>query len=179
MENNFPKIPLILSAIFFIFFCSAFVFLYREINDNNQKAEQGTIVWQTEAHQRDEIKSLNRSIQMIAGDRALLETHFAKSSDIVPFLDTIEKLAPEAGAKAEVDSVNVPADNTGLTVGLKVSGSFGAIYKFLTLLENSPYELDFLLIDIHKLTVPNMPGKNIQDSKWEAVFKIQLLSFIP
>ena len=178
MKNNFPKIPLILSAIFFVFFGFAFVFLYTKINDNNQKAEQGTIAWQTEALQRDEIKSLNHSIQMIADDRALLETHFAKSSDIVPFLDTIEKLAPEVGAKAEVSSVNTPADN-GLTVGLKASGSFEAIYKFLTLLENSPYELDFLSMDMHKLTGPSASGENIQNPGWEAVFKIQLLSFIP
>jgi NAD(P)-dependent dehydrogenase (short-subunit alcohol dehydrogenase family) len=179
MKNNFPKIPLILSIIFFIFFCFAFVFLYGEINDNNQKAEQNTIIWQTEARRRDEIKSLDRSIQMIAGDRALLETHFAKSSDIVPFLDTVEKLASQAGARAEVGSVDILANNAGLMVGLKASGSFEVIYKFLTLLENSPYELDFLLVDIHKLTDLDASGKNVKNSSWEAVFKIQLLSFIP
>jgi len=167
MKNNFQKIPLLTSLIFFIFFCFAFIFLYREINNNNQKAEQNFTTWQIETRRRDDIRTLDRSLKESADDRAQLETHFAKSSDVVPFLDTIEKLAPKAGAKAQVDSVSTMANNTGLLVGLKVTGSFEAVYKFLSLLENSPYELDFLLVDIHKAT------------SWEAIFKIQLLSFVP
>ncbi|KKS24035.1 MAG: hypothetical protein UU82_C0013G0003 [Candidatus Nomurabacteria bacterium GW2011_GWC2_41_8] len=118
-------------------------------------------------------------LQKIADSRILLETHFAKSSDVVPFLDTIEKLALEVGTKAEVNSVDILTDNTGLIVGLKASGSFEAIYKFLTLLENSPYELDFPSIDMHKLAVSGVSDENIQNLKWEATFRIQLLSFVP
>ena len=36
-------------------------------------------------------------------------------------------------------------------MAIKASGSFEALYKFLTLLENSPYELDFISMDIQKL----------------------------
>jgi len=43
----------------------------------------------------------------------------------VPFLDTVEKLASEVGAKAEINSVNAGADNTQLVVELKASGSSG------------------------------------------------------
>jgi hypothetical protein len=177
--NNFPKISLFLSAIFFVFSCLAFVFLYRAIDNNNQKAEQNAISWQTEARRQDEISLLDRSLPEITGDQAQLEIHFAKSSDVVPLLDMIEKLALEAGATAEIDSVNTLANNSGLVVELKASGSFGTIYKFLTLLENSPYELDFLSMDMHNLTVPGVAGKTVNNLKWEAVFKIQLLSFIP
>jgi hypothetical protein len=178
MKNYFQKIPLLLSIIFFIVFSAIFVFLYGKINDNNQKAQQDMIKWQQEASRRDQIISLDRLLQNISGDRAQLETHFAKSSDVVPFLDTIEKLAPKVGAVAAVDSVVVGTNNTSLSVGLKASGSFESIYKFLTLLENSPYELDFISMDIHNLA-PDTSVKNVQSSKWEAVFKIQLLSFVP
>jgi hypothetical protein len=44
------------------------------------------------------------------------------------------------------------------------------------LLENSPYELDFLSVDFHKSSGDT---KNKKDARWEAVFKMQLLSFIP
>ena len=178
MKNNFQKISLILLAVFFVFFCFAFVFLYKKINSNNQKAEQDATTWQTETLRRDNIRSLDRLLQKIADSRILLETHFAKSSDVVPFLDTIEKLALEVGTKAEVNSVDILTDNTGLIVGLKASGSFEAIYKFLTLLENSPYELDFPSIDMHKLAVSGVSEENIQNLKWEAAFRIQLLSFV-
>lgn len=180
MKNNLQKIPLFVSLATLILFCFVFLFLYRAIDNNNQKAEQNLIVWQTEASRRDEINTLNRSLQEIANDKIQLETHFAKSSDAVPFLDTIEKLALEAGATAQISSVDTSADNTGLIVALNASGGFGAIYKFLTLLENSPYELDFLTMDIHKTTTDTpVPSKNVTDSKWTATFKIQLLSFMP
>ena len=178
MKNYFQKIPLFLSIIFFIVFSAIFVFLYGKINDNNQKAQQDMITWQQEASRRNQIISLDRLLQNISSDKAQLETHFAKSSDVVPFLDTIEKLAPRVGATAAVDSVVAGTDNTSLSVGLKASGSFESIYKFLTLLENSPYELDFISMDIHALA-PDTSVKNVQSSKWEAVFKIQLLSFVP
>ena len=38
---------------------------------------------------------------------------------------------------------------------------------------------DFLSMDIHKLTAPDALGKTVNDLKWEAIFKIQLLSFVP
>jgi hypothetical protein len=178
MKNFFQKIPLLLSVLFFIVVSFVFTFFFREINNNNQKAMEGITKWQTEADRRDEIISLDRSLQENAGERAQLDTHFAQSSDVVPFLDTIEKLAGTVGAVAQVDSVDTGNDYQSLLVGLKASGSFEAIYKFLTLLENSPYELDFLSMDIHKMT-PDVVVKGAQDSKWEAVFKIKLLTFIP
>jgi len=93
----------------------------------------------------------------MTNSQALLETHFIKSSDVVPFLNTIEALGPAVGASAEIDSVDTSPDGASLIVELQASGSFGAVYKFLTLLENSPYELNFLSMDIHTITdvVPN------------------------
>lgn len=176
MKNNFPKITLLVSIIFFIVFISAFMFLYKKINNNVDKAEESMITWQTEEKRREDIKSLNKSIKKITDDQVLLEAHFAKNSDIVPFLDALEKMGVKVGAKAQIETVDTMAKNEGLMVGLKVSGSFVSIYNFLRLLENSPYELDFPSVEMHKVISPDLIAKN---SKWEAFFKVQLLSFIP
>jgi hypothetical protein len=177
MKNYFSKISLLFSAILFLFSCFVFVFLYKQINSINQKAEMNTIAWQTEALRRNDINLLNNSLAQVSNDRALLETHFAQSSDIVPFLNTIEQLASSAGTKAQVGSVDVGSGNTGLLINLTASGSFQQIYKFLTLLENSPYELDFPSVNISKSTVPDVSSKTINDSNWEATIQVQLLSF--
>jgi hypothetical protein len=177
MKYSLQKIPLFISLILFVFLCFAFWFLYRTINNNNQKAEQETATLQAEARRRDDITSLDRLLQEVAPDRTLLETHFAKSSDVVPFLDTIEQLAPKVGALAQINSVNAGTDGPGLIVELKASGNFQSIYKFLTLLESSPYELDFLSMDIHTVSA-DASGKTAKTSQWEAVFKMKLLSFI-
>jgi hypothetical protein len=87
-------------------------------------------------------------------------------SNIVPLLDAIEQLALRVKAKSEITSVDFSKDNNSLLLGIKASGSFVPIYKFLMLLENFPYELEFSSVDIKKT-----------DTQWEAVFKIKILSF--
>ncbi len=179
MKNNFQKILILIPIILLLLFCFAFAFTYQKINDNNQKTQQETINLRTETLRRENIASLNQSLQKIAPDRILLENHFIKSSDVVPFLNMIEKLGKEVGVLTEINSVNTKTDNTELIVDLKASGRFEGIYKFLTLLENSPYELDFSSMNIHLLGLSGVTDKNTKDPNWEAVFKIKLLSFIP
>ena len=147
-------------------------------NDGNGKAQLAENEWQTEAMRRDEIRTLEHSVKIIEGERAQLETHFAQSSDVVPFLDTIEKLSSKAGTKAEVTSVDIAKDNTGLLVGMKASGSFAGVYKFLTLLENSPYELEFDGVDMHQQTILGDGKKVATVRTWNVIFKIKLLSFV-
>jgi hypothetical protein len=180
MKNSFEKILLFVSATLLLLLCFALFSLYQKINDNDQKTQQDVINLQTETNQRNNLMSLNQVLKKSASDRTLLESHFINGSDIVPFLDIIEKLAQQAGALAQIDSVNTQTDNTGLVVELKALGKFEAIYKFLILLENSPYVLDFMSMDMHKLSSPPVvPGKNVESASWEVAFKIQLLSFIP
>jgi hypothetical protein len=179
MKNNFQKILILISVILLLLFCFAFIFIYQKINDNNKKTQQDTINLNTETLRRDNIASLNQSLQKIAPDIILLENHFIKSSDIVPFLNMIEKLGEEVGVSTEINSVNSKIDNTELIVELKASGRFEGIYKFLTLLENSPYEIDFTSMNIHRLNFSDVTDKNNKNSNWEAIFKIKLLSFIP
>ena len=181
MQNNFQKFqktPLFLSVIFLVFSCFVFLFFYEEIQNNSKTSELAQITWQSEANKRNETQSLNRSLQMTEQERTLLETHFIRSSDVVPFLDMIEKLAPEVGARVEISLVDIPKDNSGLIVEMKVTGIFEALYKFLTLLENSPYELDFISMDIQKLGGEIVSDKIRLFSQWSAIFRIKLLSFI-
>ncbi|MBU0999319.1 hypothetical protein KKG24_03390 [Patescibacteria group bacterium] len=178
MKNNFQKILLFIFIILLVLFCLAFVFLYQKIGDNNQKGQQGAINLQIEEHRYDEIVSLNQMLQKIVPERALLEEHFIKSSDVVPFLNTVEKLAKEAGVSSQINSVDVK-DNMSLKVELRALGGFKAIYKFLILLEDSPYLLDFSSMNLHKLLSSSGSGKNESNLSWEVVFQIKLLSFIP
>jgi len=152
-------------------------FYIEKTKDNNEKAELNAIASETEINQREEIASLNRSLQQNKKNEIALETHFIQSSDVVPFLDALERLAPLSGVKAKINSVDVATANSGLIVGLEASGNFQEIYKFLTLLENSPYEIDFLSMDVHALGMAEN-AKALKNPDWEAVFRIQLLSFI-
>ncbi|MSU44869.1 hypothetical protein EXS45_01680 [Candidatus Nomurabacteria bacterium] len=178
MKSNSLKIHLLISSLFLIFSCLLFFYFYREINNNNTESQLKETQLQIETLRRQEIRDLNNSIKIIEEEKAQLETHFAQSSDIVMFLDTIEGLAREADAKAEVVSAVILKDNTGLLVGMSGSGDFDGLYKFLTLLENSPYELEFMGMNMRRATALDVTSKNVIIPKWNVNFSIKLLSFV-
>ncbi|MEK7089103.1 MAG: hypothetical protein AAB913_03155 [Patescibacteria group bacterium] len=153
--------------------------MYRNIDNNKKTLQLSQERWQVETTRRENAKSLTNSIKAIELERALLETHFIQSSDIVPFLDMIEKLSKEVGTKVEILSVDVAKNNLSLMVEVKALGSFETIYKLVTLLENSPYNLEFILADIQNSNPQDIyVGKINKTQQWTATFKIKLLSFI-
>lgn len=177
-HNN--KKPIIISSILLLIACFIFIFLFKKIQQNNAKAKDAEIKWQTEANQRQEISSLDTLLENITNEKTQLESHFAQGSDIVPYLNNIEELGTEAKVVAQVSSVDTSQKNMGLVLSMKATGSFEAIYKFITLLENSPYALEFISVNIEKDAgdVTNTDSSTSINS-WTAILKVKLLSFVP
>lgn len=169
--RKFKKAPLLFAFIFLAAASLGLYFVYREIRENKNLARVARSEWETEERHRYEIQAMEILLADTMTERAELDKHFARTKNVVPFLDTLQALARKVGAKAEVLSVDVVAES-GLSVTLQSEGSFEAIYKFLELLENSPYELEFSTVDI---------GRTDQgeDVNWEGFFRMKLLSFIP
>lgn len=167
--------PLLISVLFLAFSCFAFVFIYRETNKNNVVGEEASLNFAKEQKRRDDIKSVDVFMKSIKNDQVLTENHFTTGSGVVSFLDNIEGLAPKVSADAKISSIEIlSGDSSGLVVEVKVTGGFGSIYKFLNLLENSPYELDFISMNIN-ITEKTKKSKI---HEWEGDFKMKLLSFI-
>ena len=99
MPNNFPKLALFLSVTLFIFSCVAFLFLYQKINENNSITEKNNATWQNEADKRNVLSLMDHSIKVIKPETIELGKHFAQSSDVVPFLNSIENIARVVGGK--------------------------------------------------------------------------------
>ncbi len=179
MQNKSEKISLSISIIIFLLLGILFFFLYQKIENNIGISKQTQISLQTEMEKRQEIKNFNDSFKSIAMDKTLFETHFVQSSNIVPFLNTIGQMASSVGTKLEVSSIEVAKDNTGLIMEMNNTGSFLQVYRFITLLENSPYELEFSSLDISTIP-PSQTDKNksTKGKVWQATLKMKLISFI-
>src|SRR6185369_7104981 len=149
-QNYYPKTSLVLSLLFLCVSLVAYFYAYKTINSNDAETRTKEEAWDKEAQRSEEIRQLDNSIRIISDERAALETHFARSSDVVPFLDTTEALAPTVGTKAEVTSVEILKDHSGLLVGMKAEGTFQGLYKFITLIENSQYEIEFVGMNIKR-----------------------------
>lgn len=175
MNRNPLTKYLILSGIFLILSLLAFFMLYTQIRNNKQIAEETETQWQNESTVQAKIKTLDISIKGISTERALLESHFAKTSDIVPLLDIVENMALQVGAQASIESVDALTEGVGLSIGIKSRGSFESIYKLIRLLENAPYEIEINSFDMKR--VGGIQEGDIK-SEWIANFDVTLLSFI-
>ena len=176
MKNNSQKTQFSYSIIFFLVSFSVFLFLYFKVDNTERLSAQKLKEWRVESARRNEIKSLENLMKENENERVSIETHFAQSSNPVPFLDTIEKLAGSVNVKSEVSSVDIAKEGDALIIGMNATGTFEALYKFLTLLENSPYGLEFLSMDVQTNIGYDTSSKQTGD--WSAVFKIKLLTFV-
>ncbi len=175
MQVTAPKKYLILAIIFFAVACGTFSYLYQSIKNNRKVFKDAQAAWQREEDRLAEIRMIDRSIKTVENEKMLFESHFASKKDVVPFLDTLEKIALSVGARAEVASVDTKEGSSGLTVALRATGSFEALYKLLTLLENSHFELKVEGLDMQRESLSDASGSS---SKWRAVFQVKLLSYV-
>ncbi len=174
MKINSQKFYLAFAVVFFGFFVVVCYFLYSQIEDNLSATKVDEDKWYEEFSRREEIKLLDRAVKNIQKESEQIDSHFVRNSDVVPFLNTIESLAPKVGAQAETTSVDISTDKSSLLVDIKVTGGFSSIYRFVKLLENSPYQLEFSNVDIYQKDVI---GSN-KLPVWEAEISIKILSFI-
>lgn len=151
------------------------MYLYQGIRNNRKVFNEAQSAWQREENRLAEIRMIDRSIKTVEAEKSLFESHFASKSDIVPFLDTLEKIASSVGASAEVASVDTKDGNGGLVIALRANGTFESLYKLLNLLENSHYELEIEGLDLQRESLGNA---GTLSTKWRAVFQVKLLSYV-
>ncbi len=178
MQNNFQKfkkVPLIAATSLLIVPIVFYIFIYNNIQKNAEAYNKEEVEWQIKNAKKEEIKAITKELQMIEKERSLLNTHFIQSSDVVPFLDTVEQLAQKVNTQAEITQVDISSDKTSLAISVNASGSFQNLYKFLTLLENSPYQIEFTSVNLER-NVTGAVSKNA--GEWSATFTIKLLSFL-
>ena len=165
-------------AVLFIGICGfGFFYIFNSIQTLNQGSALLQEQIQSEKNRRDNISNLNTQIKNIAPQRETLESHFAKDSDVVPFLDNLQALSVKAGAPAEVSSVGLSSEGGHLEVSLKAKGDFSALHRLIALLENSPYELDFTEISLSQQ--PQTPDeiKSGKKTFWNLSVSLTLISF--
>lgn len=173
MKIKLPKAKILVAIVFFLLSFSFFIFLHTYVNKKNQNAIALEQKWKLEEIRRENIKTLEHFLELKSVERSEIDKHFVGSGDVVAFLDLIESLGSQAKAKAEVTLIDIPKDATGLLIEVKSEGSFASLYKFLSLLENAPYELEIISMEM------NSSGDGDKGSvMWNATFRIKLLSFI-
>lgn len=170
---------LIVSFIVFLVACTSFVLLLMQIRNNKKISDKAEVEWQTESTKRYDLNSLERSLKNIQEERNALESHFVSEDAVVPFLNYIEGLGKVVNIKTQIVSVdNNTKDKEGpsLMIGVQTQGSFENNYKFLELLENAAYELQFPNVELRRQTAL---AEDSLSPVWTGNFKLKVISFVP
>lgn len=91
-----------------------------------------------------------RMLESLSGTEETIRSYFVSTQDVVPFLESLGREGERLGSRVEVVSVSeLPKSSRGgITVGLKISGSFDSVLRTLGSLEYSPRD-----IEVEKVTL--------------------------
>ena len=86
-----------------------------------------------------------RTLAQLAGTEEAIRGYFVSTEDVVPFLESLSRDGARLGSRVEVVSVSEFPGKArgGITVSLKVSGSFDSVMRTLGSIEYSPYDITF------------------------------------
>lgn len=144
--------------------------------------EQHTAALQTEIkrlnQQESEVGQLRKNLSSTEERQATLVSYFIDANNPVPFLETVEGYATQAGATAKFDTVEVKSNPNRLDASVIVNGSFSGIYRFIALLEAAPYEFSITSAEIQSAVPAGLEatGSGPHSSGWEARINMSVTS---
>lgn len=163
-----------ISLVLFIVATGAMVFMLLQ---SQQQGEQLVVQLATLDEQRAQAESyyrLRRIAEESADDRTQLRSYFFSSeSESIGLLNTVERLAPEAGVTLKTDSLNLIEDAKDGTqwveIGFSFEGSLSRVQNFLTVLEELPY--------VAKIVTVSMVARN--QAKWQSqvTMRVRVLTY--
>jgi len=115
------------------------------------------------------INEINKSLVVNKEAKGKIESVFLDENSLINFIKELEYFAQKTGMELDMKGVRILKEtNSGAVFNFIVEGSFSGIYRYLTLLENSRYQLRFEGINIQK---------SLNDENWVAALELKVLSF--
>lgn len=178
MKSNLSKIYLAAAIAVFVLCAALLGLLYFIIGKESAGAVATLEEWKTENDNRNSTESLESSLASASADNTALDLHFVEGANVVPFLNMVERLAPQTNTEVKVNTVEIASDSKSLKVKVSVTGTFESIYKFLILFENAPYETGISFFEIHRVGENDTTKENNAKAEWSANMELRLLSYI-
>ncbi len=171
--NNSSKILLIFVTLALFLLLSLGTFLFYSMGSIVQDI---TLIRGRLSTLDSEIKNINvieGFLEKTASDRIIISQGFIGNDDLLRFIEDIEKVGNESGIEVNVESASLAAGNSklGPSFRLRAQGNFSQVFKYMLLLENTPYEISFE--DISFTSSAGEKGKK----NWLGTFVIRLLSY--
>jgi len=165
---------IVLSLVLFMVAAGAMAFMLLQSQQQGEQLVAQLATLDEQRAQEESYYRLRRIAEESADDRTQLRSYFFSSeSESIDFLNTVERLAPEAGVTLKTDSLNLIEDAKDGTqwveIGFSFEGSRNRVQNFLTVLEELPY--------VAKIVTVNMTATN--QTKWQSqvTMRVRVLTY--
>lgn len=158
--------------------CVGYGVLFYMIRQSNVLIASASVSSEARAKQIDTADSLKKTLENSATETSLLNKYFISSEGAVNFIEYLEGLGESIGAVvliqdvAEVEDFSGSSEKTELTFRIIAQGSWRSVYRFLALLENSPYTIVISSAELRKSSGDEPVVSNAFQSSRETGSKI-------
>jgi hypothetical protein len=114
------------------------------------------------------VEEAKQELERAMNDEAAIKEYFVDTSDVVPFLESLQTIGQRLGTKVVVESVSAqPAKpHTVLQLALKITGPFSSVEKTLGAIEYQAHDTT-----VTNITFDTPPGAAAQ---WTAAVTLRI-----
>lgn len=162
MEHSSKTKQIFLTTIVLVIVASvAYIILFLNIKEKNNNISALTNEVDNVLQKEIKLRSVGHLIKDTQEDRAKLGSHFVADDEVVDFIEIVEDLGVESGAKVEItnvgiNTINEEALNKGkfnelLSIDFKIEGRFVEMFHFLSMFEKLPFKVDIRTVNFEKI----------------------------
>jgi len=134
----------VFAALLVVFLCGI---LFFQINKSQRLIEQYKEKISNRVNKAERLRSANHLLQNTKEERAKLPSYFVSGEDTVEFIEFIDSLGAESEVSMNVESVKLVDGEekdpyADLHMSVSAQGDWDSIFRFLSLLELMPYNVD-------------------------------------
>lgn len=163
MEHSSKTKQILLSTVVMIIAVPVlYIMLFINIKEKNNNVSALTNEVDIVLQKEIKLRSVKFLIRDTLQERADLDSHFVADDEIIDFIETIENLGADSGAKIEITNVSISSiekkedDQVNiselLNLDFKIKGRFIQMFHFLSMLEKLPFKIDILRVNFENIS---------------------------
>lgn len=175
ISSKTKKILIIVSiiAISVLLFDIFFIFSIYKKRDSVAKPREDFL---TEMTKESQLVLIKKIIEETSAERTNLNLCFVNNDEVVDFIKSVELISKLAGVSIEMKSVGTENSEVirgvnveTLVVEVVIEGSWDGTFKFLSLIENIPYNTT-----IDRVSINKSAEETNKDGSWKSGFTIKV-----
>jgi hypothetical protein len=167
MKRSFTQ--LILALIFFGVVLAGYAAWYFSVQKESAVAAQLASQIDDQSKNSTRSAAAQKALASLSLEQAEIEGHFIATQDVVPFLESLQKMGTTLGTVVSVGSVAAdPSPRPHLVLSLSIKGSFDGIMRTLGAIEYEPYD-----IRVTSFSINNAPS-DTGTSTWSGAMNMSV-----